>query len=157
MSKVWIQTTMAEISEQVPGQENLDGIEQEQGEEVPPIPGQEEAPPEPEFMSETLYIQNLNDRVKLSCESFTEAPTQQLLIIWYRHEDDPEQPFSSLRKSYRCGRPPQFKNARSSVCFISRCRDCQECNARSEGIPTLREIYGRLSRSSPTYNFNLAF
>ena len=87
--------------------------------------------------------------------TFTEVSTQQLLTIWYRHEGDFEQSFSSLWKGCRCGRPPQFKNARSSICFVSRCRDGQEGNARSKGVPALREIYGRLSRSSPTYTFNL--
>lgn len=63
---------MAEITDQVPGQERLDEIQDEQqDEEVPPIPGQEGVPPEPEFISETLYIQNLNDRVKLPCELYT--------------------------------------------------------------------------------------
>jgi len=62
---------MAEMTDQVPGQESLDEIQEEQqGEEVPPIPGQEVAPPEPEFTSETLYIQNLNDKVKLPCEYY---------------------------------------------------------------------------------------
>lgn len=60
---------MAEITDQVPGQENLDEIQHEQqDEEVPSIPDQEVPPPEPEFISETLYIQNLNDKVKLPCE-----------------------------------------------------------------------------------------
>lgn len=111
---------MAEITDQVPGRENFDGMQQEQeGEEVPAIPGQEVAPPEPEFVSETLYIQNLNDRVKISCELFAEASTQQLLITGYRHEGDSEQPISSLWKSYRCGRSPQRKNAGSSLCFVT--------------------------------------
>jgi len=118
--KVWIQTTMAEITDQVPGQEHFDEIQQDQeGEEVPPIPGQEVAPPEPEFISETLYIQNLNDKVKLPCELFAEASNKQLIIIWNRHEGDSEQPFSSLWKSYRCGRSPQSKNAGSSLCFVT--------------------------------------
>jgi len=92
---------MAEITDQVPGQESLDEVQHEQqDEEDPSIPGQELMPPEPEFTSETLYIQNLSDRVKLPCELFTGAFTQQLLIVWYRHEGNSEQPFPSLRKSY---------------------------------------------------------
>ncbi len=92
---------MAEITDPVPKQEILDEIQHEQqDEEVPTIPGQEEAPPEPEFISETLYIQNLNERVKLPCELYTGASTQQLLTVCYRHEGDSEQPFPSLRKGY---------------------------------------------------------
>jgi U2 small nuclear ribonucleoprotein B'' len=67
---------MAEITDEVTGQESLDGIQQEQQDgEVQSIPGQEVAPLEPEFISETLYIQNLNDRVKLPCEPCPEAST----------------------------------------------------------------------------------
>jgi len=63
---------MAEIPDQVPGQESVDEIQHEQqDEEVPSIPDQEVPPPEPEFVSETLYIQNLNDKVKLPCELYT--------------------------------------------------------------------------------------
>lgn len=64
---------MAEIRDQVPGQETLDDEvqDEQQDEEVPPIPGEEVVPPEPEFVSETLYIQNLNDKVKLPCELCT--------------------------------------------------------------------------------------
>jgi hypothetical protein len=66
--KVWTQAMMAEITDQVPEQESLDEIQHEQqDEEASSIPGQEVVPPEPEFISETLYIQNLNDKVKLSC------------------------------------------------------------------------------------------
>lgn len=111
---------MAEIIDQVPGQENFNGMQQEQeGEEVPSTLDVEVVPPEPEFTSETLYIQNLNDRVKLPCGLFAEASAQQLLITWYRHEGDFEQPFSSLWKSYRGSRSSQSKNAGTSLCFVT--------------------------------------
>ena len=93
---------MAEITDQVPGQETLDDEIQheQQDDEVPPIPDQEVVPPEPEFVSETLYIQNLNDKVKLPCELYTGISTHQPLIVCYRYEGNSEQSFPSLRKGY---------------------------------------------------------
>ena len=131
---------MAEVDAVVPNTSDaMEGIEASA--EPPSVP------PEDEYSCETLYIQNLNEKIKpegfaivyqvIMILKFTSAFffffSSQGIVAW---------PLQIIRWSVGRCCTQQLAYARSGVCFVSIGRDCKESYEGCATVPFVFETYG---------------
>lgn len=99
----------------------------------------------PEKVSETLYIQNLNERVKLDGKtSLDNSHIACELTEMILNSDEADSPIAlqKLRRSARCRGPQQFEDARTGIRIVCRQGHCQEGATRGQQVPALLETHG---------------
>jgi hypothetical protein len=93
-------------------------IDTESSNEIPiPVDDVESPTSKPEFASETLYIQNLNEKIRIDGSSL-ETFSVHVLTAFFSSQSIFARSFQVLRGSTRCGRAQQPSNARTSIRLI---------------------------------------